>query len=392
MKIAALSMSLSLLAVAAGCTEEADVETVATGDALVEHGWRAAPARTPLAQGRADDGAIGDRELTDDVLAARAAQDSSWRAADGARFDALFVAGDGTAYGRTGDARAMTAPTGADTGAYNPAQTKLWEGALYIILGGTLDSDRRIRYSTTADLESYPIRTVGSLSGSGNTMSGGCTGTMVGPRHVITAAHCVMSSSGAITTSGFFNPGQTNTTILNGGTSRHWSGVMLRDWRVARRFDYALLYLDDSPANVALGWMGVAWWDNTLSYVGKSAFNKGYPCGPNMNCGLITNQKCKASPRSDDRCDGWMYGDSSTLTVGSATADSLLQYDIDTSDGHSGSSVYTYLNGSPAVMAIHFGPSGNLNGGSRFRTSMWNDICTWIADVPSAYGTHGLCH
>lgn len=54
--------------------------------------------------------------------------------------------------------------------------------------------------------------------------------------------------------------------------------------------------------------------------------------------------------------------------------------------------IYTYLGGSPAVMAIHYGPSGNYNAGSRFRTSMWNDICTWIADVPSSYATHSLCN
>lgn len=167
---------------------------------------------------------------------------------------------------------------------------------------------------------------------------------------------------------------------------------MLRDWRAGRRFDYALLYLDDKPANVALGWMGVAWWTDALSYTGHAAFNKGYPCGPSNSCGTIAHQLCKASPRSDHRCDGWMYGDSTTLTPYAATSDYRLEYDLDTSDGHSGSAIYTYLAGSPAVMAIHYGNSGGLNAGARFRSSMWNDICTWIADVPSAYGTHSLCH
>ena len=54
--------------------------------------------------------------------------------------------------------------------------------------------------------------------------------------------------------------------------------------------------------------------------------------------------------------------------------------------------MYTYLDGTPAVMAVHYGPNGSYNAGARFRTSMWNDVCTWIADVPSAYGTHGLCN
>jgi V8-like Glu-specific endopeptidase len=288
----------------------------------------------------------------------------------------------------------MAPPTERDSGAFNPGADGMIEQAMFIILGGTLSSDRRIRYDSIPTLESYPYRTVGALSASGNTMSGGCTGTMVGPRHVLTASHCVMNAAGNITFSGFFNPGQTNTTVTNGGTSRKWNGVMLRDWRNGRRFDYALLYLDDAPANVQLGWMGVAWWNDASGYIGKTAYNKGYPCGPNMNCGLISNQQCKASPRSDDRCDGWMYGDSASLHVGTFTGDSRLEYDLDTSDGHSGSAIYTYLDGAPAVMAVHYGPSpsNNYNAGARFRSTMWNDICTWIADVPSQYGTHGLCN
>ena len=87
-----------------------------------------------------------------------------------------------------------------------------------------------------------------------------------------------------------------------------------------------------------------------------------------------------------------MYGDSATLHATAATSDDRLEYNLDTSDGHSGSAIYTYLDGVPAVLAVHYGPASGYNAGSRFRTSMWNDICTWIADVPSAFGTHALCH
>lgn len=386
----ALSM---MFAFTGACTDAPEVDPIAHGDELIERGWEPAPLRTARTAG-GDDGAIADRELDTEALAKRAAEDVRWQASDGRRFDALFVGGDGTAYGRVGEAREVAPPTAGDHGAYNPATDRIVEGALFIILGGTVDTDRRTRIGTVTTLESYPYRTIGALSGSGNTMSGGCTGTMVGPRHVLTAAHCVMGSDGNITTSGYFNPGQTNTTVTNGGTSRHWTGVMLRDWRVARRYDYALLYLDDAAANAQLGWMGIAWWTDASGYTGRTAYNKGYPCGPNNTCGTIWSQQCKASPRSDKRCDGWMYGDSATLHAGAFTSDSRLEYDIDTSDGHSGSAIYTYLDGDPAVLAVHYGPNGNdtYNAGSRFRSSMWNDICTWIGDVPSAYGTHSLCH
>jgi len=385
-------LSLSLLALTA-CTEvPTTAEPIATGANLSADGWVPAAKRAAREQTPVDTTAVHGSELSDDELARRALADTSWRADDGRRFDALFVAGDGTSYGRFGEAREVAAPTDTDRGAFNPDDDTIFERTLFKILGGTLSSDRRTLISAASTLESYPYRTVGSLSGDGSTMTGGCTGTMVGPRHVITAAHCVMSSSGSVSTSGYFNPGQTNATRLNGGATRHWSGVMLRDWRVARRFDYALLYLDDSAANAQLGWMGVAWWNDSSGYLGKTAYNKGYPCGPSNSCGVVANQQCKASPRPDKRCDGWMYADDAILDTNAFTSDSRLDYAIDTSEGHSGSAVYTYVDGVPAILAIHYGPDGSYNAGARFRSSMWNDICTWIANVPSAYGTHTLCH
>lgn len=385
-KRACVALPLSILALTA-CADEATAPVPApTGAELVEQGWEPATVRVVS---DLDPGDAFSRELDEQKLAAMAEADPAWRAKDGRRFTAMFVSGDGRAYGRVGEAPELPAPSG-DHGAFNP-DDGVSPDALDIILGGTLASDRRVRYSAEGTLEAYPYRTVGALSGSGNTQSGGCTATMVGPRHLLTASHCVLAQDGSLVTSGFWNPGQTNLTKLNGGESRKWTGLYYRDWRNARRFDYALLFLEDRPETASLGWMGIAWWNDASGYSGKTAYNKGYPCGPNMNCGLITNQQCLASPRSDDRCDGWMYGDSATLSTLGVTGDGRLEYDLDTSDGHSGSAIYTYLDGVPAVLAVHYGPGNNWNAGARFRDTMWNDVCDWIGNADSAYATHSLC-
>jgi V8-like Glu-specific endopeptidase len=352
-------------------------------------------------------------ESTESSLARSAELDRGWFADDGERYDALYIHHDGRSYGRR---RAATSsyriPDAAnDFGAFTGAGGVLDADAFARLeadsagrvpdadpaglsaqarIGTDWSNDRRSRIAS--GLTTWPTRTIGALSGNGNTQSSGCSGTKVGPRAVLTAAHCVMGSTGSITFSGRFNPGQTNTTTPNGSIT--WSGVFLRDWRVHRKYDYAILYLADSPATVGLGWMGVVWWNGTSGYAGRGSKLFGYPCGPNNNCGTIAQQRCKASPRTDKRCDGWMYGHSSLLWPNSYRSDDLLQYDNDMSSCQSGSAVWTWHGNAAAVMAVNTHSSNGVSMGARFRQSMWNDVCTWIGHpaFQSAYATHSLCN
>jgi hypothetical protein len=140
--------------------------------------------------------------------------------------------------------------------------------------------------------------------------------------------------------------------------------------------------------------MGIGWWNSASSYNGRGSSLFGYPCGANRDCGEIDEQRCKASPRTDHRCDGWMYGHARTLTTSSFRSDDLLQYDNDMSSGQSGSAVYTWFNNSPMVLAVNTHSWSGVSMGPRFRQSMWNDVCAWIAHPAkqSAYATHPLCN
>jgi V8-like Glu-specific endopeptidase len=349
--------------------------------------------------------ANGQRTESSFALAAEA--DRTWYAADGKRYDALYINDDGKAYGRRAGARRTGAlPTaandfGAFTGNAASFEEALAEGAAGLLgklpemaparIWTNWQDDRRYRVST--GMTTFPTRVMGQMSSTGNTQDGGCSGTKIGPRAVLTAAHCVMDSTGTVTLNGWFNPGQTSTTRPNGSIRRN--GVFLRDWRVHRKYDYAVVYLDDSPATVGLGWMGIVWWNNSAGYNGKAAKLFGYPCGANRNCGSITEQRCKDSPRADKRCDGWMYGHSRLLDGSSFRNDELLQYDNDMSSGQSGSAVWTWYNNTDAaVMAVNTHSWDGVSMGARFRQSMWDDVCSWIAHPlkQSAYATHSLCH
>lgn len=60
-------------------------------------------------------------------------------------------------------------------------------------------TDNRVRI--TSNLDKYPLRTVGTLSSASGPNAGATssTGTLVGSRHVLTAAHCLFDETGFFT-------------------------------------------------------------------------------------------------------------------------------------------------------------------------------------------------
>jgi hypothetical protein len=142
-----------------------------------------------------------------------------------------------------------------------------------------------------------------------------------------------------------------------------------------------------------LGWWGMAWWNNAAGYTNKSATVRGYP----QKVGPSDAERCQASVLNPKNCDGWMYGHSATLDANAFRSDEQLEYNIDTTPAQSGSSVQMSVSGAAVSAGVHWGCagfggcSGGRNRAARMRQSMWDDLCTWIGQTDSIYGSHSLC-
>jgi V8-like Glu-specific endopeptidase len=213
----------------------------------------------------------------------------------------------------------------------------------------------------------YPWNTIASLGplvdGGGNMARSGCTGTMIGPRLMVTAAHCISSfgqkqfngvrvtpaRTGANTPYGSVWVAPQNSTALF--PSRYY---LLPDWvngvGQSKESDWALVVLPPNPFPLLNTWMGYAALSGNA--LGNYAiYNRGYPT-------CATNNPTHPSPCQVAN----MYGDKNNCQLGEYHSldpvtnwNRNIRHSCATSSGQSGSALYLFLGNSPAVIGTHIG-------------------------------------
>lgn len=233
-----------------------------------------------------------------------------------------------------------------------------------------LGVDTRVRLTATT---AWPWRTITQFTYN-NSNNSGCSGTFIGRRIVITAAHCINRRG----TSTYYNfritPGRngtggtpygsiqvsTSNSIFYTPTEWRNSNECRNSQTSCRRWDWGLIVLPPTYNNQT-GWMGY-WYMNGGSLSQKSIYNRGYP-----ECG---NSHSPASCVLSG-----FYGDTKTCSIlsylhtGSDGWNDFILHNCDTSSGHSGSPMYMYVDAGAVVTAVHGYGYSTSNGARRLGPS-----------------------
>ncbi|OLF19292.1 hypothetical protein BU204_02795 [Actinophytocola xanthii] len=229
--------------------------------------------------------------------------------------------------------------------------------------------DRTRRAATT----SYPWRAMGSILAPNATTSN-CSGALIGPRHFLTAGHCIHQGGGGSGQGWYTNrkvaPGQNGINSFPNGLKNHAWYFSVSGWfdHADPAYDYGMIVLEDRADTANLGWLG---WRSTGHTGAHWTF--GYPGW---------SYTCAASPSPSKRCDNYLYGDDNSPFL---LTTNQIGTQADIQSGQSGSPIYKYNNGDRRVIGI---VAYHGNWGTRVTSARSANFCNWIRVSPSAFNDH----
>jgi glutamyl endopeptidase len=256
----------------------------------------------------------------------------------------------------------------------------------YMVLGR--DTRWRVNQTTAA-----PFRYICNLEYDGWAVG---TGTLVGPRTVLTAGHCVHNSSERLLVASRMRvvPGR-NGSLEPLAATRAVRFIPYPGYRRVSPTDLALIRLANPVGNTVGWWRRKGGPPTRLDPVGTSMAGplpgtigvlrvslSGYPADmpatPRLGCRTASGRPCAYSApgsptRNRTRC-GTEQWQSRNLTVSTAIRDMLL-YRNDTCPGHSGSPVWATRRpgaGGRTLVGVHVdrAPSGTANLAARIRPAV----------------------